>query len=259
MAKGAALTPARRRRHRGDSVRWSPALQLHGALLAVMVACAGQAEETVAPVPLDPVQVETDEARVGAAVLQREDVPAGWQEEEEGESSAGEEIPEPAACESLAGATERGRTATGESATFAHETAQASNSVAFYADAATAREAYAAHLTDDAIRCLEEAIAEGAEQEIRNDPDIPPGAVEVTTDAGELSVEPVGDERAAWSVAVEVRVGPVTLPVFADAVVVVVDRVVIEFMFISFLGGIDEARAHILEAGVERARTALST
>ena len=156
--------------------------------------------------------IAADKRIASSAVLRLTDFPAGWEESDKPPSTGH------ANCAGVAGA-KGATTARDVSRTFTMgENEEAESAVYVYSDTATATRWFA-QLTNSTTRiCLGEEFGKHAARNAKT------GVTIGQVSTGSLSIEPVGDERAAGRLTIPVTEGSTTVNVIADLIFVRVER-----------------------------------
>lgn len=157
----------------------------------------------------------TEQKIVDTAQLRLSDFPSGWQQSDDDSDSSD------SPCDGIRKAKES-TTAHGSGATYAHEdTTAATSAVYLYADENAAHTAFD-QLTDRKTRvCIGKTFGEGIEKEAKSKGPGQSDSADVgDPTTGQLSIDPLGDERAAGRVTVPISARGINVDLILDLVFV---------------------------------------
>ncbi|MGI8758410.1 MAG: hypothetical protein ACR2K0_03810 [Acidimicrobiales bacterium] len=155
------------------------------------------------------------EAEAEAAVLQTEDLPAGWEAKPD-EESLDHETTWAAllACGGIAGPGE-GLAANASSSTFQTGVGtQVTSALSYYDSAATVEALAEAFTADDFLACGEGALLDDVER------NAPPGATFSDLVVAPLEFPELGETTVSYRINGMIDIGPVTIPLFQDFIAV---------------------------------------
>jgi hypothetical protein len=202
-----------------------------------------------------PTQPQRDKAAeqkiVDAAQLRLSDFPSGWQQSDD--ESDSEDSP----CGGIRDA-KKTTTAHGSAPDFStNDSTQATNTIYLYADEGAAHIAFS-RLTDRDTRvCIGKELGKNFEKQSKSKGPGQSDSAEVgTPSTGELSIKPLGDERAAGRVTLPVSAQGQNVDVILDLIFVRAGRGMAIMIFVDVLSPFDEDLRADLTGKVVRRLTA---